>query len=97
MANAIQTFWSALMAGGLLSIGFVAVSAVQWFWVIRGWMGIKSRSLVPLLGGILGFFAIYTSGVPGAMKFCWVPFIVDPGSALMICSALYHAFFKGKS
>lgn len=94
MTDAIQIFCSALIAGGLLSIGFLALSAVQWYWVIRGWMGKKSHSLIPLLAGVLGFLALYTSDVPGAMRLCWVPFVLDPGSGLMLCNGLYNALFK---
>lgn len=94
MTEAIQTFCRALLAGGLFSAGFLAVSAVQWYWVIRGWMGMKSPSLIPLVGGVLGFLALYTADVPGAMRFCWVPFLLDPGSGLMLCNGVYHLLLK---
>ena len=44
MTEVIQTFWSAFMAGGLLSIGFVFFSAVNWYWVIRCWNVFNLRS-----------------------------------------------------
>lgn len=40
----IQTSWSAFMTGGLVSIGFVFFSAVNWYWVIRGWNVFNLRS-----------------------------------------------------
>jgi hypothetical protein len=81
-------FFDALYGGGLLSLAFLILSGVQWFWVVRGWMGGKPKSLIPFVGGILGCLGIFLSGVPGSISFCWLPFIIDPGSIWMIGTAI---------
>jgi hypothetical protein len=80
------------MAGGLVSIGFVFFSAVKWYWVIRGFLGMRTKSLFPLLGGFLGFLVFSLSDVPGAVRLCWIPLLLDPGSALLVCGGLYYHF-----
>ena len=74
------------MAGGLLSIGFVFFSIGNWYCLFSG------KSLLPFIGGFLGFLAFLLSGVPGAVRLCWVPLLLDPGSAFMVCGGLYYHF-----
>ncbi|MCK9315557.1 MAG: KOW motif-containing protein [Verrucomicrobia bacterium] len=88
----VQTSWSAFMAGGLLSIGFVFFSAVNWYWVIRGFLGMRTKSLHPFLGGFLGLLAFLLSDVPGSVRLCWIPLLLDPGSAFLLCCVLYYHF-----
>jgi hypothetical protein len=94
MKNSLQHFCEAMYGGGLLSVAFIGLSAMQWIWVVRGWCGRASKSLVPLIGGLLGCFAVLLSGVSEAKRLWWVPFMIDPGSLLMICNAVLHAIKK---
>ena len=91
------TFWDALMNGGLASIGFAFFSMWNWVRVVRGWAGIKSGSLIPLLGGLLGCLGMWLSGVPGSKQLCWLPFLLDPGSVLMVADGIYHQHKRRKS
>ena len=91
MKHFFQVFSKIFYGSGLLSVAFLAIIFVQWIWVIRGWLGLKAQSLIPLVGGVIGCLAIYTSHVTEARHLWWIPFILDPGSALMLLNGIYHS------
>ena len=91
MKYSFQLFWEAMYGGGLLSLIFAGLSSVNWIRVVRGWCGQKSGSLVPLFGGLVGCAAVLLSGVSEAKKLWWVPFVLDPGSLLMVLDGVYYA------
>jgi hypothetical protein len=91
------TFWDALMHGGLASIGFAFFSIWNWSQAIRGWSGKKGKSLFPIVGGLLGCLGIWLSGVPGSKKLCWIPFLIDPGSILMVVDGVYQRVKRRKN
>lgn len=97
MNHVIQAMWETIYRGGLFSVAFIGLSVIQWVWVIQGWRGKKTHSLIPLLGGILGCLGVVFSGVPGAKGFWWVPFVIDPGSILMIGGGIYAEIVYRKS
>jgi len=89
-----DTFIAILWEGGLLSLAFLYLISLQWFWVIQGWRKKKNKSLVPLIGGMLGALMVWFSDEPDRIYYLWMPFMLDPGSGLMLLNGFYHFLMK---
>ena len=44
----------------------------------------RRRSLIPLIGGLLGSWAIQISPWDGLRSWAWAPLILDPGCAVLV-------------
>ncbi len=57
----------------------------------------QGRSLGPVVGGLFGAIGIFLMPIEGAMKYCWLPLVVDIGCGPMIVMALIEAIHSRES
>lgn len=85
----LATLWVVSIAALLL---FTLLAAINLMTAINNYV-LKRRwaSLIPLIGGISGMIGIVTLPVEGVLRYWWVPFFADYGSAPIIIHAIVHA------
>ena len=59
---------------------------VNLIFFIQGMMGFRTSSLIPFVGGILGFLAIGILPDPSLWPLCWIPIVLDVSVLAFVCS-----------
>jgi hypothetical protein len=72
----------------VVGLGFVLIATGNALTIATAIRTKQSRSLVPLLGGVLGVVAVLLSPLP---RWCViVPLLLDLGTGAMLFAALWH-------
>ncbi len=84
--------WILAAVLGLLAFFIIVVNYLLVFREIRAKPGEKTPSMIPIVGGLLGFFALRASGLasfpqPGLSRYAWLAPVLDPG-----CYLIYFLF-----
>ena len=70
------------MGASLLCLAGLWLSILNWIALVRRLSSKKpSPSWIPLLGGLLGFGAVLLAPNAALIRFWWLPFLIDGGSA----------------
>lgn len=83
-----------ILAGvlSLLAFSIIVGNYLLVFRQIRARPGDRTPSMIPIVGGLLGFFALRVSGLasfpqPGLSRYAWLAPVLDPG-----CYLIYFLF-----
>jgi len=86
--------WVFVMIGLLMSAGLAYVNLRIMILPSKDSVEGQHSSCVPFAGGIIGAAALLLSPIHEASYWCWVPFLVDPGSGyytFLIMQALWQS------
>lgn len=79
-----------VLAGAVFLCGAWIIILNYYGWVYLGLVRRKSRSPIPLLGGLF-CFAVLRSPVVAVHSWAWLPVILDPGCLLLFGVFIYAA------
>ncbi len=81
--------WIITALAVLIFVG-ATLANIQYMFIIPSRLreGERAPSMIPLLGGLAGMIAIIAAPLPALKPWFWIPFLLDPGSALYTFFAL---------
>jgi len=75
--------WSLSAVLGALGLFCMAANYRLLWQEIRAKPGGKTPSLIPIVGGLLGYFALWLCPSVGWSRWAWLPPVLDPGCYLL--------------
>jgi len=75
--------WSLVAVLGALSLCCIAANYSLVWRELRSKPEEKMPSKIPIIGGLLGFLALWFCPLPGWSRYAWLPPALDPGCYLV--------------
>jgi hypothetical protein len=83
-------YFGRYLIAGVFGLFFVVCAVCNLWLIVRSYWSQTHNSLIPLVGGLSGCLAVLIVPLEFS-RWWWVPFVVDPGSALMVFGAVGYA------
>jgi hypothetical protein len=84
--------WVALGAAGVVFLGCFAANVAT---LVRYIGSKRTGSMIPFLGGVVGSVGLALSPTAVPSDIWWLPLLIDPGSALLVVTALVRLVRRG--